>query len=68
MAVTIPDIIEETLAAASPEALLKTFASLTHQIHAAGKVRRPEHDASPRLRAQRDMVKAEILRRMGGTR
>lgn len=40
----------------SDEALLKAFASLTHQMHEGSR----EFD----LRARRDLVQAEILRRM----
>jgi len=50
---------DRALAGASPEALLRTFAALTHQLHdAAGRYERD-------LRAQRDKVQAELLRRMG---
>ena len=40
----------------SNEALLRTFAALTHRMHAAPK--------SEDLRAQRNLVEKEILRRM----
>ena len=47
----------------SDEGLLKTFAALTHRLHVAD--RKPEHLAlAADLRAQRDIVQAEILRRM----
>lgn len=44
----------------SDEGLLTTFAALTHQMHAATSLRTKRD-----LRAQRDRVKTEILRRMG---
>jgi len=45
---------------ARDEVLLKTFAALTHRLHVADK--NPERAAD--LRAQRDRVETEILRRM----
>ena len=42
--------------------LLTTFAALTHRIHAAERAEAP---VSTDLRLQRDMVRGEILRRMG---
>lgn len=57
----------------STDALLTTFAALTHRIHAADKralhgperlARAADHTASD-LRAQRDLVRAEVLRRTG---
>lgn len=61
---------EEVLAATSDGGLLRTYAALTHRIHNAEKWR--SGDGVPPdargLRAQRDAVEGEILRRMGGTR
>lgn len=72
-----------TLADTSDEALLRTYAALTHREHEA---RRDRYNAHPRratadsepydearaswrsIRDQRDVVEAEVLRRMGGTR
>jgi S-adenosylmethionine:diacylglycerol 3-amino-3-carboxypropyl transferase len=50
---------EEVLSHTSNEALLRTFAALTHRLHGVEGLMM-ERD----LRAQRDMVQAEILRRM----
>jgi hypothetical protein len=43
----------------SPQALLTTHAALTHRIHAS-----EDDELSADLRAQRDIVEAELLRRM----
>lgn len=50
------------LAETSNDGLLQTFAALTHRIHAAERVEAP---VPTDLRLQRDMVRTEILRRMG---
>ena len=58
----------------STDGLLRAFASLTHQIDAAHREREDargaagyarRHNAIADLRAQRDLVRAEILRRAG---
>lgn len=48
---TVPIQIQE----ASDEGLLRTFAALTHSIHVSDE---------PEYRAKRDIIEAEILRRM----
>ena len=45
------------------ETLLKTFAALTHRLHVADRNSEQRALASD-LRAQRDIVQEEILRRM----
>jgi hypothetical protein len=45
------------------EALLRAFAALTHQMHGS-----PEGERRAHHRAQRDLVEAEVLRRMGSYR
>lgn len=52
----------DTLRATSTGALLDTLIQLTHRIHES-PFRNPEHTAD--LRAQRDLIRAEILRRTG---
>lgn len=67
---------EEVLAATSGPALLRTYAALTHRIHEAEARTRSLSDqmagaavgAVSTLRQQRDLVEAEVLRRMGETR
>lgn len=64
----------EALAATSNEDLLRTFAQLTHRIHEVAPRLRSRDDrmagaavgATHSLRAQRDLIEAELLRRMGG--
>lgn len=51
------------LGVTSNEALLQTFAALTHRIDAAERVE--SGGVVSELRLQRDMVRAECLRRMG---
>ena len=49
----------------SDEGLLRTFAALTHRLHAVDRLRGLQSDAlALRVRAQRDRVQEEILRRM----
>lgn len=53
------------VAAASDEALVSALVVLTHQSHAS------KHDREKplaRIRLERDLVRAEVLRRMGGVR
>lgn len=62
---------QQTLAATSDEGLLTAFASLTHRLDRIGE--RPwsasdQDRTAAATRAQRDLVQAEILRRMGGAR
>lgn len=52
-----------TLRAASGDTLLRTYAALTHQMHAGRRDQSLTHLAV--LRAKRDIVAVEILRRMG---
>lgn len=52
--------LAERLQAASDKGLLTTYAALTHRMHDA----RDDRD----LRARRNAVEAEVLRRMGGAR
>lgn len=53
------DNVTQVLRRTSDEGLLKAFATLTHQLHATVEVEQGED-----IRAQRDRVQAEILRRM----
>lgn len=57
------------LASASTPELLRAAYSLTHQIHVADRwvdqPRRVQRSAARRLREQRDLIDAEILRRCG---
>lgn len=53
-------LLEQT----SAEALLDTYAALTHRQHAA---KRAEGMVPTDLLVQRDMVRVEILRRMGAS-
>lgn len=49
------------------EVLLQTFAALTHRLDGIGESKQPaavRDAASAEVRAQRDLVQAEILRRM----
>jgi hypothetical protein len=52
------DLVDILLSSVSPETLLKSYASLTHQIHEA------TGSAENDLREQRDIVAAEIKHRM----
>jgi hypothetical protein len=67
-------MIPAELSAAAPEALLTAIEILTHRVHEATTTTRANADASwavqteRDLRAQRDLVRGEILRRMGGAR
>ena len=59
--------VREIIARTSPEALVKGFASLTHRIHAnANDTASPSARAEVErdLRAQRELVEAEMMRRM----
>lgn len=56
------DEAEAKLRSTSDVGLLKTFAALTHRLHANRKNRDDRLDIQ--VRAQRDRVEAEILRRM----
>lgn len=64
--------VQEVLEATSGEGLLRAYAALTHQIHAAEhpapRLTIIQSDRLADLRVQRDAVEAEVLRRMGGTR
>jgi hypothetical protein len=51
---------EEALRAATGEELLRTFAALTHRMDRIAESRRSAQE----VRAQRDQVQTEILRRM----
>lgn len=57
-----PDNVTHILERTSNEALLRSFAALTHRIHAASRKKDREHEME--LRGQRGKVEAEILRRM----
>lgn len=57
---------QAALQAATPRELLRKFAQLTHQIDASSKARIAELERTADLRAQRDLIEAELLRRMGG--
>lgn len=71
---------QAALAATSDEELLTKHAQLTHQMHAADerasdlgvsgqqRAARDRRAAAAELRAMRDLVAAECLRRMGGNR
>lgn len=52
--------VRELLQRTSPEALLKGYASLTHRMHGA----RPSDQHQRRM--ERDLVEAELLRRLTG--
>jgi len=54
---------EQVLTAASSEELLDKIVILTHKIHGVGPGARAID-----LRIQRDMLRAEVLRRIGGVR
>lgn len=56
---TAARVVEE----ASNEALLDVIVRLTHRIHRTTDVQRADE-----LRVQRAIARAEVLRRMGGTR
>jgi len=53
----VSERVAEVLSQTSNEGLLRTFAALTHRLH---------ETHSLDVRAQRDIVQAEILRRMHG--
>lgn len=59
-AITAREAAAARLAATSDEGLLATFAALTHQIHVTASA-----EGAAVVRAQRDLVQAEVLRRMG---
>lgn len=59
---TVRDEARDALRVTSDEGLLSAFARLTHRIHQATRQR--DKDLEQDLRAQRDLVKGEILRRM----
>jgi hypothetical protein len=59
-------LAREALRAAPAEQLLRTYAALTHRIHSVEAER--GRGADEEGRAQRDLVQAEALRRMGGGR
>lgn len=67
-------MVPAELSAADPEALLTAIEILTHRVHEATATTRANAGASGAvqterdLRAQRDLVRGEILRRMGGAR
>lgn len=73
----LPDL-ESRLSTTSARSLLATYASLTHQIDASARElrdlgtygnlrqRHAEQTRGRGLRAQRNLVEAECLRRMGG--
>lgn len=66
------------LRSTSPEGLLDTYAALTHRLHGlrtaldsgvpSSSERVTLRSIQRDLRAQRDMVRGELLRRMGGDR
>jgi hypothetical protein len=62
-----PNIVPE-VAKASDETLVSALIVLTHRIDASSKARVAELDRTGRLRLERDLVRAEILRRMGEAR
>jgi len=50
----------------SDEGLIRTFAALTHRLHAADRARGPQSERlAQRIRSQRDRVQEEMERRMG---
>lgn len=56
---------DDLLRRTSDEALLRTFAALTHRLHVADRKRGPVVAIlAMDLREQRDLVQEEILRRM----
>lgn len=58
------DTDHATLHRTSNGALLAALIRLTHSIHASDTARVAELDRTTDLRTQRDIIKAEILRRM----
>ena len=62
----LPPEATEAVAKASNTTLVKALLSMTHRIHANDTARVAEPERSLQLRAQRDIVEAEVLRRMGG--
>jgi hypothetical protein len=62
LAEALRDELALRLRGMSDEGLLKTFAALTHRIHAA--TRKKDRLKELDLRVQRDVVEGEILRRM----
>lgn len=54
---------EQVLAAASSEQLLDEIVKITHVIHAT-----PSQERANELRTQRGLLRAEVLRRIGGAR
>lgn len=67
---TVPAIpADQALAATSNEGLLRAFAALTHRMHEKRNepltlTMRPGRTTLTDLREQRDLVEAEVLRRM----
>jgi hypothetical protein len=62
---------ELALLAAGDEALLTALLGLTHRVHTAEQERgrtQAQVDHAIMLRGQRDLIRAEVLRRMGGAR
>ena len=58
------EVSRDAVSTITAEELLKTFAHLTHRMHEVN--RDGDHDdAERKVRAERDLVQAEILRRMG---
>jgi hypothetical protein len=56
----------QVLAATSTSDLLTAYATLTHRMHAARVMRQADREI--KFRQQRDMIRAEILRRTGDLR
>lgn len=60
---------EQVLASASSEELLDKIVILTHKVHGSSKLDPPaKRRRDQELREQRDMLRAEVLRRIGGAR
>lgn len=53
------------LRATSTDGLLTSFAALTHRMHEYDLNLRSDREAHANFRAQRDLIRAEILRRTG---
>jgi hypothetical protein len=56
------------VASASDETLVSALIVLTHKVHASDMACVADLDGAQRLRFERDLIRAEILRRMGGAR
>lgn len=63
---TLTTEARDALAATADADLLREFAHLTHRMGAARTQQHRDVIARNMARAQRDLIEAEVLRRMGG--